>query len=100
MIACSGIIFPILLKCSKSLQVCYGKSENFGFDMFILKDGYTRKKPDKDIIYTLRCAHQKQAQLILLADQKAQILSDLFLVMLSLLGNRLIYINTDYFLNP
>lgn len=26
------------------------------------------KKPDKDVIYTLRCAHQKQAQLILLAD--------------------------------
>ena len=55
------------------------------------------KKPDKDVIYTLRCAHQKQAQLILLADQKAQILSGLVLVMLTLLGNRLIYINTDKF---
>lgn len=33
------------------------------------------KKPDKDVIYTLRCAHQKKVQLIMLADQKAQILS-------------------------
>ena len=55
------------------------------------------KKPDKDVIYTLRCAHQKQAQLILLADQKAQILSGLVLVVLTLLGTRLIYINTDRF---
>ena len=53
------------------------------------------KKADKDVIYTLRCAHQKQAQLILLADQKAQILSGLFLVVLTLLGTRLIYKNTD-----
>ena len=56
------------------------------------------KKPDKDVIYTLRCAHQKQAQLILLADQKAQILSGLVLVVLTLLGTRLIYTNTDRFL--
>mgnify|MGYP001403515753 CR=1 FL=1 len=54
---------------------------------------YLKKNPDKDVIYTLRCAHQKQAQLILLADQKAQILSGLVIVMLTLLGNRLIYIN-------
>ena len=53
------------------------------------------KKPDKDVIYTLRCAHQKQAQLIMLADQKAQILSGLVLVVLTLLGTRLIYMNTD-----
>jgi NADH:ubiquinone oxidoreductase subunit K len=61
------------------------------------------KKPDKDVIYTLRCAHQKQAQLILLADQKAQILSGLVLVVLTLLGTRLIYMNTDGFfdaMNP
>ena len=56
------------------------------------------KKPDKDVIYTLRFAHQKQAQLILLADQKAQILSGLVLVVLTLLGTRLIYMNTDRFL--
>ena len=58
----------------------------------------SNKKPDKDVIYTLRCAHQKQAQLILLADQKAQILSGLVLVVLTLLGTRLIYMNTDGFL--
>ena len=56
------------------------------------------KKPDKDVIYTLHCAHQKQAQLILLADPKAQILSGLVLVVLTLLGTRLIYMNTDGFL--
>ena len=55
----------------------------------------SEKKPDKDVIYTLRCAHQKQAQLIMLADQKAQILSGLVLVVLTLLGTRLIYMNTD-----
>jgi len=58
----------------------------------------SNKKPYKDVIYTLRCAHQKQAQLILLADQKAQILSGLVLVVLTLLGTRLIYMNTDGFL--
>ena len=55
------------------------------------------KKPDKDVIYTLRCAHQKQAQLILLADQKAQILSGLVLVVLTLLGTRLIYMDHGSF---
>ena len=55
----------------------------------------SEKKPYKDVIYTLRCAHQKHAQLIMLADQKAQILSGLVLVVLTLLGTRLIYMNTD-----
>ena len=55
------------------------------------------KKPDKDVIYTLRCAHQKQAQLILLADQKAQILSELVLQVLTLLGTRLIYMEHGSF---
>lgn len=51
----------------------------------------TERKSDKDVFYTLRCAHQKQAQLILLAVQKAQILSGLVLVVLTSLGTRLIY---------
>ena len=53
------------------------------------------KKPDKYVIYTLRFADQKQAQLVMLADQKAQVLSGLVLVVLTLLGTRLIYMNTD-----
>ena len=53
------------------------------------------KKPDKYVIYTLRFADQKQAQLVMLADQKAQVLSGLVLVVLTLLGTRLIYKNTD-----
>ena len=52
-------------------------------------------KPDKDVIYTLRCAHQKQSQLVILADHKAQILSGLALVVLTLLGTRLIFMNTE-----
>lgn len=53
------------------------------------------KEPNKDVVYTLRRAHQKQAQLIMLADQKAQILSGLVLVVLTLLETRLNYMNTD-----
>ena len=55
----------------------------------------SEKNPDKDVVYTLRRAHQKQAQLIMLADQKAQILSGLVLVVLTLLETRLNYMNTD-----
>ena len=52
-------------------------------------------KPDKVVIFTLRCAHQKQAQLILLADQKAQILSILVLVILTILGTRLVQMDLE-----
>ena len=55
----------------------------------------SEKNPDKDVVYTLRRAHQKQAQLIMLADQKAQILSGLVLVVLTLMETRLNYMNTD-----
>ena len=55
----------------------------------------SEKNPDKDVVYTLRRAHQKQAQLIMLADQKAQIVSGLVLVVLTLLETRLNYMNTD-----
>tara|TARA_B100000989_G_scaffold143008_1_gene106532 strand:+ start:10738 stop:10983 length:246 start_codon:yes stop_codon:yes gene_type:complete len=41
----------------------------------------------------------KQAQLIMLDDQKAQILPGLVLVLLTLLGTQLICINTDGLLN-
>ena len=57
--------------------------------------GNFRKEPNKDVVYTLRRAHQKQAQLIMLADQKAQILSGLVLVVLTLMETRLNYMNTD-----
>ena len=59
----------------------------------------SEKKPDKEVICTLRWAHQKQAQLIMLDDQKAQILPGLVLVLLTLLGTHLICINTDGLLN-
>ena len=39
----------------------------------------SEKKPDKEVICTLRWAHQKQAQLIMLDDQKAQIYKVWFL---------------------
>ena len=86
---------------SKISQTFYNSvttnSKNAGLSWLLLCMDLIEKKPDKDVIYTLRCAHQKQAQLILLADQKAQILSGLVLVVLTLLGTRLIYMNTDRF---
>ena len=59
--------------------------------------GFNRKKAGKRCNLHFTICHQKQAQLILLADQKAQILSGLVLVVLTLLGTRLIYMNTDLF---
>ena len=59
--------------------------------------GFNRKKAGQRCNLHFAICHQKQAQLILLADQKAQILSGLVLVVLTLLGTRLIYMEHGSF---